>query len=703
LNGRTSVSPSRSMQHRSISREMEIMMAVSEAAYGTLDVDTVCGRSLESVMSGFQTAAAEIFLLDRETGMLLARAQRGLSPDFMGTGVLAWGEGLSGAVAEKGEPVFLESLSDETRLDPHQINREGFVSYAGIPLNHGSQCIGVMGLFTKTAWDFSEPEKTALAKMGGVIGSALSNARLYEDAMNRTSRFLAVSRTITMTRQLGTIQEIMQDIAKVLVQSLDYDLAWIGMADESGRLRGMAGFGLPMTQERVEVSDPIRSESRSVAVEAFLSQKTVVVPFLEDLPKGRFRTWAEKLKIQSLAAIPILGERPLGVMVVCYLREEDFNEEDIKTLVSVAEQAAIAIENARLYEEMKTSGERYRALFESAGTSFALLDESLTFRLVNPAFEALSGYSQDELVGKRRLMEFLKFDGTPWEKPVHGTSIPGETQIVDRDGFIRQVHVTVTRIPGSDESLVSIIDMTKQKELERQLFRNEELVAVGELSAGIAHEIRNPLSAILNSVSLLQEEPHLSGEGRQLLDVVKEESGHLAAIVDDFLKYARPKVPQFQEVDLNKLTVDTLSRHRDRHADQITWEETYDESLPEIEIDRHQIQQVIANLLTNGLDSMPEGGTLTVRTGREIRRDETWTFVQVSDTGVGIPKSEMQRIFQPFYSTKEKGTGMGLAICRRIVAEHRGEITAESEPGKGTRFILWLPVRHPSGTGSNQD
>jgi PAS domain S-box-containing protein len=692
------LSPSRSAQ---TAKAYEILQAVSESAHEALDLDTACGLALESAMKGFGVPAAELFLLDRESGMLLAKTQRGLPPGFVGMGVLAWGEGLSGSVAEKGEPLFLESLSGEKRLDPDQILQEGFVSYAGIPLSHAGQCLGVMGLFTRTTWSFSDLEKTVLTKIGSIAGSALFNARLYEDAMNRTNRFLAVSRTITMTRQLGTIREILQDIAKVLVQSLDYDLAWIGMADEGGRLRGFAGYGLSMTPERVETTDPIRAESHSPAVEAFLSQKPVVVPFLEDLPRGRFRTWADKLNAQSLAAVPIFGERPIGVVVVFSLRDEVFNEEDIKTLVSVAEQAGIAIENARLYETMKTSGERYRALFESAGTSIVILDEGLTFRLVNPAFETLTGFTSDELVGRHRLMEFLKIDGNAWEKPVNGSSDPGETQIVDRDGFIRQVHVTVTRIPGSDEILVSIIDMTRQKELERQLFRNEELVAVGELSAGIAHEIRNPLSAIINSASLLQEEPHLSGEGRQLLDVVKEESGHLAAIVDDFLKYARPKVPQFQKEDINKLTLDTISRHRDRHAGSVDWKESYDETIPPVEIDRHQIQQVIANFLTNALDAMPDGGSLSVRTGWETRREEKWAWIRVTDTGGGIPKVEMQKIFQPFYSTKEKGTGMGLAICRRIVAEHRGEIAADSEPDKGTSFVLWLPVRHPAGTGQD--
>jgi signal transduction histidine kinase len=176
--------------------------------------------------------------------------------------------------------------------------------------------------------------------------------------------------------------------------------------------------------------------------------------------------------------------------------------------------------------------------------------------------------------------------------------------------------------------------------------------------------------------------------------VVKEETDHLAAIVDDFLKFARPKKPMFQAEDLNQLLHDVVRRHKDMGRTDVDWVEAYDDGLPEVHLDRHQIQQVITNLLLNSLDAMPNGGTVRVST-RLLGADGGGGFVDVtvSDSGVGISGEELSRIFQPFYSTKEKGTGMGLAICRRIVGEHEGEITVKSEPWKGSAFSVLLPLK----------
>ena len=267
-----------------------------------------------------------------------------------------------------------------------------------------------------------------------------------------------------------------------------------------------------------------------------------------------------------------------------------------------------------------------------------------------------------------------------------------EGQFVDRNGIVKQVHITTTNIPDSSEIFVSLIDMTHQRELERRLFRSEGLAAIGELSAGIAHEIRNPLVAITTSVSLLKDEPQLSEEGQQLLDVVKEESDHLAAIVDDFLQFARPKKPSFHKEDINKLLSDVVNRYKNWNGKKIRLVEDYGSNIPPVSLDKHQIQQVITNLVMNSIDAMDEDDVLTIKTEREKKMLEDVVHVMVTDTGVGISEEEITKIFQPFYSTKEKGTGMGLAICRRIINEHDGEISVESRVGKGTTFSVILPI-----------
>ena len=679
------------------SQDLEILNALGAAVHQSLRLDDVLNTTAERVLQVIEdVSGVEIYLLDEAEETLFLKAQRGLSPDFIGTGMLQKGEGLAGHIAETGEPLFLGLLAEDDRVESKVVKREKLSSYGGVPLHNEEKILGVLGLYTQIPKMFSEEEQKLCYEMGRCSGAAIQNALIHEKAAVRARRFITISRAITVTRQLGTLGEVLQDITKVLVQSLGFDQSWIGLVEGDEIVQGKAGFGDRMKAEGVLAQYSILLNSQNPAARAVLEQKPVIYQFIEDLLDEDFKTWLQRINTQSFGFVPMLsGERALGVIGVFYTTDKAFEEEDVKTLVSVAEQAAIAIENAQLYEQIKTSEVRYRTLFEEAGTSLVIIDDKQRFRLVNHAFETLSGYQRDDLIGEMVLTSFLGAKGHNKKATVEKLGKPPqswEESFTDRDNIVKQVHLTTTHIPDSSDILVSLIDMTRERELERCLFRSEELAAIGELSAGIAHEIRNPLVAITNSVSLLKDEPQISQEGQQLLDVVKEESDHLAAIVDDFLRFAKPKKPAFQEEDINQLLKDVIRRHKDWNEKQVKWVEQYTDNLPLVSLDRHQIQQIITNLLLNALDAVQEGGLLTVKTRKEKRMSEDCVRLTIADSGEGIPEDEISKIFQPFYSTKEKGTGMGLAICRRIVNDHGGEIFVDSKLNVGTQFSVILPL-----------
>jgi PAS domain S-box-containing protein len=674
----------------------------SDCLHQNLQLDSVLNSALDLLMDmwdGF--AAAELYLWDEKTQTLFVRAQRGLSPEYVETGTLQKGEGLAGTVAEKNRYFSVKNLKKENHdyLPPVE---DSFASYIGIPLQFQGQQVGVLGLFTRETLVLSKSQQKTLTHMGTNLGMAIHNALTYERAAVRTRRFIAISRAITATRQLGTLHQVLQDITKVLVQSLGFDQSWIGLVNEDKTsLLGRAGFGAGISRASLSCKFAITRNSKNPAVTALHQRKPVVYQFIEDVQDTEYQKWLEKNRIESFAYVPILsGDRILGVIGVFYVTDQAFEDEDVKALVSVSEQAAIAIDNALLYEKIKDSEARYRTLFESGGTSLAIVDEKGVFRLVNHAFETISGWSRKDLIGKKTLFSFLPDESTRVTIPQNGLNSglqSREARFLDKTGTEKQVHISAVQLSGTSDILFSLIDMTRQRELERRLFRSEELAAIGELSAGIAHEIRNPLVAITTSVSLLKDEPELSGEGRQLLDVVKEESDHLAAIVEDFLRFARPKRPSFQPEDINQLLQDVIRRHKDWKESGIVWEEKYDKNLSPIPLDRHQIQQVVTNLFLNAMDAMPGGGVLQIVTAGARGKYTGHVQVTISDSGMGIREGEIQKIFQPFYSTKEKGTGMGLAICRRIIEEHNGELNVESREGKGTIFSLILPVSQTMG------
>lgn len=505
-------------------------------------------------------------------------------------------------------------------------------------------------------------------------------------------------KTFTASRSSGTVIEILQDISKSLVEDWGFDQSWIGVInEESNRIEGMAGFGLKKSEMKKCYS--LKTDSQNPACQACIQKKSVINQPVTDEPKA-FDIWLKNMGIQSYGYFPILnGEEVIGIAGAFYNTNRVFNKDKTKILLDAFEQAAVIIENAQLREKTKIIEEKYHALFESMNISLVIIDQQQRICSVNQAFENLSGYNRRALIHKMTLNQFLSGENYKRNEMSSGMSQSPqfwECHFVNKKGLVKQVHMAVTQIGNSSNQLVSLVDISKQKELERRVNRSEELASIGELSAGIAHEIRNPLVAITTSANLLKDEPQLSDEGQQLLDIVKEESDHLAVIVDDFLKYTRPKKPSFQKENINNLLRDVVKKLRDCDSREASWREQYDKNIPDILVDRYQIRQVITNLLLNGLDAIQNGGDLVIHTKKIKHGGMDQVLVLISDSGIGIPKEELARIFQPFYSTKEKGTGMGLAICKRIINEHDGEIFVESDPGKRTTFSIILPIHKSS-------
>ena len=231
------------------------------------------------------------------------------------------------------------------------------------------------------------------------------------------------------------------------------------------------------------------------------------------------------------------------------------------------------------------------------------------------------------------------------------------------------------------------------KHTQEKLIRSERLAAVGELAAQIAHEIRNPLGAISNSVGVLRRDLELHGDDRRLLDVVHQESQRLESIVADFLRFARPrpihKTPQEVTAVLDDLLL--LISQEKAVGRPIRIVKEYEDELPPVGLDAAQSREALWNLLVNAVEAMPSGGELRVIVQRASPGDD-FIEVVVRDTGKGIAPSEREKIFQPFHTTKADGTGLGLAIVQRVVEAHAGEVEVESEEGAGSAFRLRFPV-----------
>jgi len=363
----------------------------------------------------------------------------------------------------------------------------------------------------------------------------------------------------------------------------------------------------------------------------------------------------------------------------------------------------------RAQDTLSRSEARYRNLVESASDAIVTLDANGRFTTVNHAAEIISGYRREELVGQW-FAPMLSDDELPkalahFQKALAGETGLFETQFYRKDGEGRTISVTYSTPQRDEEVLCLIRDVTDQKMLQEQLIQSEKMSAIGQLVSGVAHELNNPLAGISAFAQLLLAEKRFPPDQRTAAETIYSEARRASRIVQNLLTFARQHKAEKGPAAINQVLDDTLElRGYELRVRGIDVRREYDEALPDTMGDGHQLQQVFLNLITNAEQAMEraEGRhhRLTVRT----RNDGDIIRIEVEDTGGGIPPNLLERIFNPFFTTKPTGhgTGLGLSISLGIVREHEGRIWAENTPQGGARFIVELPVIAPRASGEFQ-
>jgi two-component system sensor histidine kinase PilS (NtrC family) len=321
----------------------------------------------------------------------------------------------------------------------------------------------------------------------------------------------------------------------------------------------------------------------------------------------------------------------------------------------------------------------------------------------NPAAQEVTGYSLGQVLG-RSWREI--FNWHPNESP--GDAAPGaqpgmtrfEVECKAANGSRLVLGMTVSPLHEQEQphGLVGVFkDLTQIRDLEEEMRRKEWLANLGEMSAGMAHEIRNPLGALAGAMQMLRKEAIPDATDRRLMAIAIREATRLDAIITEFLQYARPPALDLGEHNINKILAETLDlvQHEARNRTRIAIATSLADGALLAQVDQNQMRQVFWNLATNAFDAMPDGGKLTITTGcRRIDaggRKGDVIEIAFHDTGEGIAPGNLDKIFLPFFTTKKEGSGLGLAAVHRIVDLHGGWIKVESQPPAGTRFVVCLP------------
>jgi two-component system sensor histidine kinase PilS (NtrC family) len=341
--------------------------------------------------------------------------------------------------------------------------------------------------------------------------------------------------------------------------------------------------------------------------------------------------------------------------------------------------------------EVASLEEFNKRLVDGLGEGLELVGGDLTIRHANRWMEQQFG----PVVG-RRCYEVLTADkrqcaGCPLARR-EGMDAPARLELTGPGDRRFLLTCSPVHQPDGQIFLLELVaDVTEQERLRTRLTAVERLAAVGEVAAGLAHEIRNPLAAILNAVTLLDQEEVLTAEERAtILGAVKTEARRLNTTLSDFLLFARPRELKRQKGDIRQLVdhVAALLQEERTRPGGVQVDVQVDPAIPPTVFDRDQLTQVLWNIARNGLEAMEGRGHLEL----SVARQNGEVMISVSDTGPGIPPEDRWRIFQPFYSRKPGGTGLGLAIAQSIVSAHGGRIDVDSQPQQGSRFTICLPV-----------
>lgn len=595
------------------------------------------------------------------------------------------------------------------------VAQEGYDVPVILMTAHGSENIAVeafrLGARNYLIKPFSDTEAKA------VIDQALRERRLRREKDRLTQTLQQRVQELTVLSRIGKSVTTLMDPEKLLERIVEAGV-YITQAEE--------GFLLLRDEQHHELYlraaknlGEQRAQSLRMPIDDTLAGQVVRTGKPVRLDKSRSGT-PLKVKtgflVRAILQVPlIVGDMVIGVLAVDN-QESDriFTENDQYLLATLADYAAIAIENARLYDQIKQSEERYKELFANAYDLIFMLDRNLRITSMNKVGPQLTGYTATELVDESfealcSPSSWASVKGNFYELLTGQSVAPFEIELLrkDQESLYLEVSAQVMSNGSQPGGLHCIArNLTERRRLEEQLIQSEKLSAIGQLVAGVAHELNNPLTSVSGYAQLLMRDKSLAAEALQDVEQIHVQAERAAKIVQNLLIFAREHRPERSTVILNDVLRSTLPlQSYQLKVDNIAVVTSYDPNLPSTVADPHQLQQVFLNLITNARQAMVDKGgrgTLALRTsvvdgGEDMNGEPRGPMIEieVGDSGVGIAERDMHKIFHPFYTTKPvgQGTGLGLSICFGIVQEHGGRIWAESTVGAGTRVKIRLPIK----------
>ncbi|MDN5278909.1 MAG: two-component system, NtrC family, sensor histidine kinase AtoS [Clostridiales bacterium] len=522
--------------------------------------------------------------------------------------------------------------------------------------------------------EFSDEHRSFLELITPFMGSLLENFRLHNEMIHKNSRLSALYEISQQAESLIDFRDVYDALGKVAKSFINFDVYMLYLLSGSGKsleLRLSEGDASSFPRTIKVGEGPIGLAAKELK------------PYL---------TYTEDYNSVLLLPIEVSGKL-IGIIVIASRKAYAYRDEDIIGLRIIATQIA-SIDH--MFKDLISLRGFTERIMESMTSGVLIFDRVGKVTYANHEIRRMLGRPFPEGWTLEDDHEKLPHRLSEVMRGVLETNITVENEKIKIRNTTPARIIEVNAFPFRNEqggmmgTVFFIKDVTQISAMEEQLKRADRLSALGVLAAGIAHEIRNPLTGMKMIVQLLESEFSEDDSRREPLGIIQKEIDRLEGIIGNLLDFARPTKPKAVEVEVEKVVDDCYLLVKNQLNKQgINFQKTTVENVPIVIGDPDQLKQVFINIMTNAIQALSPGGHLKVH----IDHREEYLVIAFEDSGNGIPSDRLQDIFNPFMTTKEDGTGLGLSMAQRIVEEHGGRIEVQSSPGEGSTFYVHLPIK----------
>jgi PAS domain S-box-containing protein len=559
------------------------------------------------------------------------------------------------------------------------------------------------------SYDRNIAERDALVLAVVVASLSLAYAGWRQIRINREWRRLRESETWQdkLFREKSTIEGIIEGSPiPTFVIGRDHKIMFWNkacadlMGYDAGEMIGTDRQYLPFYQEKRPVIADLIVDNDIEGLEKYYGKKRVQKSAVVE---GAYeaRDYYKKLGGRSrylyFLAAPIRDEKGAIIAAIETLQDVSREEEMAANLKEYAETLQNELsENVRLRQEIEGVYNYLRSIVDSSPDTLFDLSSDGIINYISGNLQKGKGFIFRESKGKP-FTEFVAPEHRTlalavWEDVKKGIYQPFEIEATEKSGSKRSLLITPRPIEGTDRYVFVQRDITEFKDLEKKFYESEKLAAIGQLSAGIAHEVRNPLSSIKMSLQILEKRMQPEGNDLKRFRIAQREVEHLGELVNDVLIYAKPAVPKKEPSDIRRIVENALALVERLVTDKnIRIHTELEDSLPFLQVDSAMLEQAFLNIYRNAVDAMEMDGILRT-TARRTGNDPAQLQITVEDNGCGIEASDLPHIFNPFFTKKKYGTGLGMTQVKKIIDLHRGSIEVSSKKAEGTRVMVTFPL-----------